>query len=80
MTTKTEPAKKPSTTGLYIVRHYDGFDNDWMDVSKELSWDDALALWKEKTKDGTQNTHYRHIDYYAIFPSDTRMKYSADRP
>ena len=77
MTTKMEPAKKSSETGLYVVRLYDGFDYEWRDVSDAISWDEALAAWKEKTKDGTQNTRYGDIDYYTIYPSDTRMLHSS---
>jgi len=72
-----EPIQKPSTTGLYIVRHYDGFDNDWMDVSKPIPWEEALTVWTQKTEGGTKNTRYADIDYYSIFPSDTQMKYSS---
>lgn len=62
--------------GLFIVRLYDGFDNIWMDVSKELSFEEAMKTWREKTEDGMKNYEYDHIDYYEVFPSDTRMIYS----
>ena len=35
---------------LYIVRLYDGFDNIWIDVSEELSYEKAKKVWDEKTK------------------------------
>lgn len=73
----TQPRQEPSSTGLYVVRHYDGFDNDWMDVSKPIPWEEALALWNKETEDGTKKTRYRDIDYYKIFPSDTRMVHSS---
>jgi hypothetical protein len=72
-----EPRQMASKTGQYIVRHYDGFDHDWMDVSKPLTWDEAVIVWNKKTKDGTSNTRYADIDYYSIFPSDTKMLYSS---
>ena len=74
----SEPDRIPSDTGLYVVRLYDGFDNEWMDVSKALPWEGALAIWNEHTKDGTRKTSYNDIDYYKIFPSNTRMRLSGD--
>jgi hypothetical protein len=63
-------------TKLFIVRHYDGFDNDWMDVSKPVSKEKADKIWLEKTCNGTRNTKYADIDYYRIFPADTVMVFS----
>lgn len=60
-------------TQLFVVRHYDGFDNDWMDVSKPVSREEAERILGEKTKNGTVNASYHDIDYYRIFPSDTVM-------
>lgn len=74
-----EPYVAPSPTGLYIVRHYDGFDHDWMDVSEPVSEEKAREIWAKKTKGGTRNTNYRDIDYYAVFASDTRMVFSEGR-
>lgn len=68
-----EPAKRASSTGLYVVRLYDGFDHVWMDISDAVPWEEALVLWNARTQNGTQNTCYGDIDYYDIFPSDTRM-------
>lgn len=70
-----EPTHRPSETGLYIVRLYDGFDNCWTDVTKAISWDEAVTVWNENTENGTKGTHYRDIDYFDIFPSDTVMKF-----
>ena len=63
---------------LFVVRLYDGFDNDWMDVSKSLPYKEAFEIWNKKTKDGTKNTNFGDIDYYKIFPADTVMKYSTE--
>lgn len=60
----------------YIVRFYDGFDNKWMDISKPISKEEAKELWNKETKNGTQNTCFDDIDYYKIFPADTRMFFS----
>jgi hypothetical protein len=62
------------TKSLFVVRHYDGFDNKWMDVSEPVSKDEAQRLWNEKTDDGKRNAKYDDIDYYAIFPADTVMR------
>ena len=62
--------------GTFIVRLYDGFDNEWIDVSKPLSYEEALEIWSKKTNGGTEKTTYNNIDYYAIFSEDTTMLYS----
>lgn len=61
---------------LFIVRFYDGFDNQWMDIAGPMSKKAADKILAEKTANGTKNTSYADIDYYAIFPADTRMLYS----
>jgi len=61
---------------LYIVRLYDGFDNQWIDISKAVSRLEANEIWLEKTENGSKNTKYEDIDYYAIFPADTKMVFS----
>lgn len=38
----------------FIVRLYDGFDNQWMDVSKAVSHKEAVKIWNEFTHNGTQ--------------------------
>ena len=42
----------------FIVRLYDGFDNEWMDVSSPVSKVEAQQIWNGKTKDGTQKTKF----------------------
>jgi hypothetical protein len=61
---------------LFIVRFYDGFDNQWMDVTGPLTRAEADRILAEKTSNGTRNASYGDIDYYSIFPADTRMVYS----
>ena len=61
---------------LFIVRLYDGFDNQWMDITEPLSRIEADKVRLEKTHNGTKNTKYEHIDYYRIFPADTKMLFS----
>ena len=63
---------------LYVVRLYDGFDYEWMDVSDPVSWDEAKKIWDEYTENGTKNTTYNDIDYYKIFPADTVMHFSQE--
>jgi len=64
---------------LFVVRLYDGFDNLWMDVSEPVNKVEAEKILNEKTKDGTKNTKYADIDYYCIFPADTKMMFSVPR-
>ena len=61
----------------FIVRQYDGFDNEWIDISKPMSKEEAKELWNKRTEDGTKNTCFADIDYYEIFPADTVMHYSS---
>ena len=60
----------------YIVRFYDGFDNQWIDVSGPVDHVEALRIWNECTDNGKKNTNYGDIDYYRIFPADTVMLFS----
>ena len=59
-----------SADGEYVVRLYDGFDNHWVDVSRPVSREEAFAVWREKTEDGTQKSCFEDIDYFRIFPVD----------
>ena len=61
---------------MYVVRLYDGFDNEWMDISKELPYEEARKVWLEKTNGGKERTNFNGIDYYHIFPADTAMRFS----
>ena len=38
---------KDSTAELFVVRFYDGFDNQWMDVSAEVSKIEADRIWND---------------------------------
>lgn len=61
---------------LFIVRLYDGFDNQWMDICDPVCKEEAERIWNEKTKNGTEKTKYADIDYYNICPADTHMVFS----
>ena len=63
---------------LYIVRLYDGFDNEWMDVSKPVTYKEAEDIWGEKTENGTKETKFEDIAYYKIFPANTVMHFSLE--
>jgi len=63
-------------TGLFIVRLYDGMDNQWIDVFGPAYYDEANKIWLEKTKGGTEKICFDEIDYYKVFPADTKMLYS----
>jgi hypothetical protein len=61
---------------LFVVRLWDGMDGEWMDVSGPVSKEEADKIWNEETKNGTHAASYNDIDYYRVFPADTRMIYS----
>lgn len=63
---------------LYVVRLYDGFDNEWIDISELVSKEEADRILAEKTENGTKNTCFDNIDYYRIFPADTIMFFSQE--
>jgi len=63
---------------LFIVRLYDGFDHEWMDVSDPMSYEEAKRVWDKKTDDGTHHITFDQIDYYEIFPADTIMHFSME--
>ena len=60
---------------LFIVRLYDGFDYVWIDISEPVTKEEAKKIWNEKTKNGTEKTSFGDIDYFDIFPADTKMHY-----
>lgn len=74
----TNRKAKYVTVNLYIVRHYDGMDNCWTDVSKPLPKIEADQVWLDKTDGGTRATHYNDIDYYRVFPAGTGMVHSEE--
>lgn len=70
--------RKPLRKKKFIVRLYDGFDNVWTDISRPVSEDEANRIWNEKTANGTRASKFSDIDYYAIFPADTKMLFRAE--
>lgn len=58
---------------MKIVRHYDGFDNCWTDVTGPVPEEEAVDIWLDKTENGTKNTSYDDIDYFKIFDAGTTM-------
>ena len=64
---------------LYVVRMYDGFDYYWFDVTEPMSKEEAEAEWNKRTCNGTVKANYNHVDYYAVFPADTKMLYDKPR-
>lgn len=71
----------PQTT-LYIVRLWDGFDGEWMDVTPPLPKDEAEKEAGDRNEKrigagaGKRHGNYNEIDYYAVFPADTKMRFS----
>lgn len=61
----------------WVLRHYDGFDNEWIDIA--TGWLRNIATkYCEMTKNDTEQCHFDHIDYYAIFPEDSKMIWTAE--
>lgn len=71
-------ADDPTAT-KFVVRLYDGFDNEWYDVTGEVTADYAKRVWSKRTDKGTKKTRFADIDYYAIFPAKTTMQNSEGR-
>jgi len=63
---------------LFIVRLYDGFDHEWIDISSAVSKEEADEIWNKETNNGTRNAVLGDIDYYKIFPADTKMVFDRD--
>ena len=64
---------------LFIVRLWDGFDGLWCDVTGAVPLEEAEKVWNEHTQNGTKSTKFEHIDYYKIFPADTKMQWVSGR-
>lgn len=60
-------------TQRFSVRHWDGMDGCWDDIAADVSGDEALTLWAERTNQGTRLVRLAEIDYVRIFPGGTRM-------
>ena len=52
---------------LWVVRLFDGFDNEWMDITEPVSKTEADRVWNERTKNGTEKVDFNDIDYYKKF-------------
>jgi len=50
----------------------------WLSASKEMTWEEAVAYWMDKTANGTKNTEYSDGDYWAIFPAGTQMLFTPE--
>lgn len=62
----------------FVVRFYDGFGHEWMDVFGPVPKEEADRIWDEKTLNGTIFTQFNDIDYYRVFNADTLMIYRAN--
>jgi len=62
----------------FTVRLWDGMDGCWCDCAKDVSKEEALKVWADRTKNGTEKVSFSEIDYYRIFPGGTRMKWNGD--
>ena len=62
----------------FTLRHWDGMDGSWLDILPNVSKEEVLRAWYEKTEEGTKMLSFKEIDYYRIFPADTTMLWSAE--
>jgi hypothetical protein len=61
----------------FMLRVWDGMDGCWTDCfDADVDAGTALAKWAENTENGTKRVSFNEIDYYRIFPGDTRMIWS----
>jgi hypothetical protein len=52
----------------FVVRLYDGFDNEWVDITRPTTYEEALRVYNLKTEnDTTKNNFHDFINYYGIF-------------
>ncbi len=56
----------------FTLRLWDGMDGCWCDCV-EGGAHEVLAAWHQRTKDGTEKVSFNEIDYFRIFPQDSRM-------
>ncbi len=65
------------STDKCTVRLWDGMDGAWCDVDEAtgVSVDEALKVWMDRTSNGTKAVSFQDIDYYKIFPADSRMEW-----
>lgn len=74
-----------NTENLWVVRLWDGFDGEWMDVSGHMPEHDAKKLAGDKNEArigsgaGNRSGNFREIDYYRAFPADTKMVFGDGR-
>ncbi len=64
--------------GPWVLRVWDGMDGCWCDVGSPGAPEAVLRRWFEETKGGEEKTKFADIDYYRIFPANTRMLYAGD--
>lgn len=70
--------RRDPSAETFVVRLYDGFDGEWMDVTGPLSPEEAKAEWAKRTDDGKRSTGYFDVDYYAIYPTSVKMVWSEE--
>lgn len=73
---KNVPHRRLAASDSYIVRLYDKSEG-WGHVWFKGTWDECLAYWAKKTKDGEMYSTYSHGDYWSIFPAKTTMLFSS---
>jgi hypothetical protein len=69
-----EPVSSFTLHPRFIVRVWDGMDGCWTNCTGEVTRDEALRYWAERTDCGAHHVSFAEIDYYRIFPAETRMQ------
>ena len=68
------------SSGTFTVRLWDGMDGCWCDLNEAIGVNAEIALrvWMERTEGGTRKTNFSGIDYFKIFPANTRMHWDGE--
>lgn len=62
---------------MLTLRLWDGMDGCWCDCVSGTA-EVVLREWYKNTDGGSRKTSFSDIDYYRIFPADTKMVYGPD--
>jgi hypothetical protein len=70
-----------SAENKYVIRIWEAYERRWYSsifCAGTYTEEKAFEIWLKETHNGTQNSDYGNgtVDYYAIFPANTRMLYS----
>lgn len=46
----------------------------WLAITESLPYNEALAVWNERTDNGTKRTTFQDIDYYRILEDEFSIR------